>query len=132
MSIGSTTDKGDPKKNIVPKEIKDAKVLTDADADMRTLEELRGIATKMEKGYENLHEAKLSLNEKATVEGIMVELDVMRQRSKQQAEQMNRLIGMYGTLQAEFTQYKEQRIRELNVRVNCGSTSPEDLDGSIA
>lgn len=96
-----------------------------ADADLRTPDQLRG-------DMQAIHRAKLSLNEKATVEGVMTELDVMRQKFEMQAEQMNRLIGMYQTLQNEFTQFKQQRVRELNVRINGGSTTAEDIDGPDA
>ena len=129
MSFGSTTDKGDPKKNVVPLEITQAKTLTDKDADMKTLDELRGIATSMEKGYKNLHEAKLSLNEKATVQGVMTEIDVLKQRFEMTHEQMRRLIGMYQTLRGELDEFKQARVRELGMRINGGSTTPEDYDG---
>lgn len=92
------------------------------DGDLKTVEELRG-------AMKDLHKAKLSLNEKATVEGCMTEMDVMRQKMEMLHEQMRRLIGMYKTISDEFTQFRNQRIKELNVRVNGGSTTPEDLDG---
>lgn len=133
MGFGSTTDKGDPKKNILPDVLKEPQSLTDADADMKTLDQLRGIAGDMKKGFETMHEAKLSLNEKATVEGVMVEMDVMRQKMEMQAEQMNRLIGMYATLSDEFKQYREQRVVELQSWLaGGGSTTPEDHDGDHA
>ena len=91
------------------------------DGDLKTLDELRG-------AYKDMHKAKLSLNQAATVEGVMTELGVVRQQLEMTHEQLRRLIGMYQTLQAEFDQYKAQRIRELNVRVNGGSTTPEDHD----
>ena len=90
------------------------------DEDLRTPDELRG-------DMKEIIKAKLSLREKATVEGVRVEIEVVKQQLEMTHEQMRRLIGMYQTLQNEFTQYKEQRIKELNVRVNCGSTSPEDV-----
>jgi hypothetical protein len=93
------------------------------DGDLKTVEELRG-------AYQDMHKAKLSLNEKATVEGVLAEIQVVKQQIKMQSEQMNRLIGMYGTLQRQFDQYNAQRVKELNVRVNGGSTTPEDLDGT--
>ena len=92
------------------------------DGDLKTVEELRG-------AYQDMHKAKLSLNEKATVEGVLHKLNVVEQQLEMTHEQMRRLIGMYGTLSAEFQQYREQRVRELNVRVNGGSTTPEDIDG---
>ena len=129
-NIGNTTDK-DPKDEIVPTEIKAAQKvvpLTDKDVDMKTLNELRGIAGKMEKGYQTLHQAKLSLNEKATVQGVMAEQDVMRQRFDKQQEQLRRLVGMYQTLQAKFDQFETQRIIELQGMVGGGSTTPGDYN----
>ena len=89
------------------------------DGDLKTLDELRG-------AWKDMHKAKLSLNQKATVEGVLTELGVVRQQLEMTHEQLRRLIGMYQTLQAEFDQYKMQRVKELNVRVNGGSTTPED------
>jgi hypothetical protein len=79
-----------------------------------------------------LHKAKLSLNEKATVQGVMTELDVMKQRFEMQGQQINRLIGMYATLRGEFDQFQRQRVIELQSWLaNGGSTTPEDnTDGS--
>ena len=93
------------------------------DGDLKTLDEMRG-------AMKDMHKAKLSLNERATVEGVLIKMDILEQRMEMQGEQMNRLIGMYGTMQKEFQLYREQRIKELNVRVNSGSTSPEDVNGS--
>ena len=124
--IGSTTHKGNPKDNILPK------VLTDADADMKTLDELRGLVGNMKEGYENLHTAKLSLNEKATVAGCIAEVQTCKQKMEMLHEQMQRLIGMYGTLQGEVDEFKAARIRELTLKVNGGSTTPEDADGSYS
>ena len=89
------------------------------DGDLKTVEQLRG-------AYKDMHKAKLSLNERATVQGIRSEIDVVKQQLEMTHEQLRRLIGMYQTLQLEFTQYKEQRIKELNVKINHGSTTPED------
>lgn len=94
------------------------------DGDLKSLAEMRG-------AYKDMQKARLSLNQKATVEGVMVELQVVRQQLDMTHEQMRRLIGMYQTLQAEFDQYKEQRIKELNVRINGGSTTPEDQEASL-
>jgi hypothetical protein len=108
MGIGATTGKE-------PDHIEDG--------DLKTLDELRG-------AMKDLHKAKLSLNEKATVEGCMVELDVMKQRFEMQGEQINRLIGMYSTLRGEFDQYQKQRVIELQSWLATGgSTTPEDADG---
>jgi division protein CdvB (Snf7/Vps24/ESCRT-III family) len=89
------------------------------DADLKTLDELRG-------AYKDMHKAKLSLNERATVDACMAEIEVMKQQLEMTHEQMRRLIGMYSTLRAEFDNFQQQRIKELTMKVNGGSTSPED------
>lgn len=109
MTIGATTGKE-------PDHVEDG--------DLKTLDELRG-------AMKDMHKAKLSLNQKATVEGCLVEVAVVKQQLEMTHEQIRRLIGMYQTLASEFEQYRQQRIKELNVRVNGGSTTPEDYSGDI-
>lgn len=89
------------------------------DEDLRSPDQLRG-------DMRDIHKARMSLNEKATVEGVMTEISVVKQQLEMTHEQMRRLIGMYQTLQAEFDQYKQQRVVELNMKVNGGSTTPGD------
>lgn len=89
------------------------------DGDLRTPDQLRG-------DMKAIHKAKLSLNEKATVQGVQTEITVVKQQLEMTHEQIRRLIGMYQTLRDEFDQYKEQRIRELTMKVNHGSTTPGD------
>lgn len=89
------------------------------DEDLRTPDQLRG-------DMKAINKAKLSLAEKATVEGVRTEISVVKQQLEMTHEQLRRLIGMYGTLRAEFDQFQQQRIKELTVRVNGGSTTPED------
>jgi len=91
------------------------------DGDLKTVEELRG-------AFKDMHKAKLSLNEKATVQGIVSEITVLKQQLEMTHEQMRRLIGMYTTLRNEFDTFQAQRVKELNVRVNGGSTTPEDQE----
>lgn len=95
-----------------------------ADEDLKTLDELRG-------AMQDLDTARLSLNEKATVEGVMRNQDVLRQQLEMTHEQLRRLIGMYATMRAEFDQFKLQRIIELQSWLATGgSTTPEDnIDG---
>jgi hypothetical protein len=107
MNIGATTGKE-------PNHI--------ADEDLMTLDEMRG-------AMKGIHDAKLSLNQKATVEGCLTEIGVLKQQFAMQGEQMNRLIGMFQTLSGEFKQYREQRVIELQSWVAGGSTTPEDEDG---
>lgn len=89
------------------------------DEDLRTPDQLRG-------DMREINKAKMSLGEKATLEGVRKELSVVKQQLEMTHEQMKRLIGMYQTLTLEFDQFKQQRIAELNMKVNHGSTSPED------
>ena len=90
-----------------------------ADGDLKTMDEMRG-------AMKELNDAKLSLGEKGTVAGIQSEIAVVKQRMDMMSEQMNTLVAIYQTLQNEFTEYKHQRVTELNMRVNHGSTTPED------
>lgn len=106
--IGSTTNK-------------EPAIIDDKDIEMLTLDQMRG-------AYKDMHEAKMSLNEKATVEGVMTEIEVLKQQLEMTHEQMQRLIGMYGTLSGEFEQYRQQRVAELQMKVNNGSTTFEDED----
>lgn len=109
MTIGATTGKE-------PDHIEDG--------DLKSLDELRG-------AMKDLHKAKLSLNEKATVEGVATEIQVLKQQLEMTHEQMRRLIGMYTTLHDQFLQFQQQRVIELNSWVAGGSTSPEDADGNL-
>lgn len=95
-----------------------------ADEDLKSLDELRG-------ALQDMNTARLSLNEKATVEGVMRNQDVLRQQLEMTHEQLRRLIGMYQTLRAEFDQFQAQRVIELQSWLATGgSTTPEDnVDG---
>lgn len=106
MSIGSTSGKE-------PDHIEDG--------DLRTPEQLRGDMKAIVK-------AKMSLAEKATVEGVMAEIVVLKQQLEMTHEQMRSLVHLYGTIRAEFDQFQRQRLRELTVRINAGSTTPEDME----
>ena len=109
MTIGATT--GDKPDHV-------------QDEDLKTLEELRGFSARLDT-------ARLSLNEKGTIQGVMKNQDVLRQQLEMTHEQLKRLIGCYMTLRDEFDQFKAQRIIELQSWLaNGGSTSPEDyVDG---
>jgi len=87
------------------------------DEDLKTPEQLR-------EGMKALERARMSLNEKATLEGVIANQDVLRQQLEITHEQLRRIIGMYQTLDNEFTQFKNQRIKELQMKVNGGSTTP--------
>ena len=87
--------------------------------DLMSLDDMRSAMKEM-------REARLSLAQQGSVAGVMTELDVTRQKMENMHEQMQKLIGLYTTLQSEFTQYKQQRVAELQVKVNGGATSRED------
>ena len=89
------------------------------DEDLRTPDQLRG-------DMKQIADAKKTMGELATINGIRQEITVLKQQMETTHEQMRRLIGMYQTLTGQFEQFQEQRIKELNVRVNHGSTTPED------
>ena len=75
--------------------------------------------------------AKQAMGKTATVEGISVEIQTLKQQLEMTHEQMQRVIGMYSTLRQEFDQFKKQRAIELQSWLaNGGSTTPEDVDGS--
>lgn len=90
-----------------------------SDIELMSLDQMRG-------AMKDLKESKLSLAEKGTVAGVITELNVVRQQLEMTHEQLRRLIGMYQTLQGEFDVYKKQRIAELQMKVNNGSTTFED------
>jgi len=92
------------------------------DEDLKTLDELRG-------EMKTISAARLTMGEKATVQGLLTEIQVLKQQMEMTHEQMRRLIGMYSTMRDEFNVFQAQRVKELNVRVNSGSTTAEDIDG---
>ena len=91
-----------------------------ADEDLRTPEQLRG-------DMKRIAAAAMTLSEKATIEGVAVEIQVLKQRLASTHEQMQSLINIYGTLLSEFRQFQAQRILELQGR-GGGSTTPEDME----
>ena len=90
-----------------------------ADEDLRTADELRGDMKAISK-------AKMSLAEKATVQGAMKRMAVLESLVSDMTEQHNRVIGLISTMRLEFDQFKQQRAIELNMKVNHGSTTPGD------
>ena len=90
------------------------------DSDLASLDELRG-------NMEAISKAKLSMGEKATVAGIRAEMNAMKKIAAEDREQMNRLVGLYQTVKNQLDELNIQRIKELTVKVNGGSTSPEDM-----
>jgi signal transduction protein with GAF and PtsI domain len=76
----------------------------------------------------DVHKAKLTMGEIATVQGVATQMKVLKAMVDDMTEQHNRVIGMIGTLRAEFQQYQQQRAIELQswIAKNGGSTTPED------
>lgn len=106
MSIGNTTGKE-------PDPI--------MDEDLKSPEELRG-------AMKDLIDASLSVSEKATVVGIAEEIEVIKLRLADAIEQSQAAVNLAITLQRQFQQFQEQRVKELNLKVRGGSTTPEDWE----
>ena len=98
---------------------------TQDDIELLTLDQMRG-------QMKDIIKAKKSLGHEATIEGVMVNQEALKQQLEMTHEQMRTLIHLYQTLLNRFNQFDEQRIKELNVRINGGSTTPEDYDGADA
>jgi len=73
-----------------------------------------------------IRDAALSVAERGTIAGVLSEMEALKKMRAEDNEQMNRLVRLYETLRLEFDQFKAQRVKELNLRVNTGSTTPGD------
>lgn len=114
--IGSTTEDQDG----LPK-----------DYDRGPPEERRMTEAELRGAMQDVHKAKLTMGEQATVKGVMEEIKVLRALVDDMCHQNNSLIGLYQTLRGEFEQYRKQRAVELQSWLaSGGSTTPEDVDGS--
>ena len=91
------------------------------DEDLKSPDELRG-------AMKQIASAKKSIGELATIQGMQTEIQVLKQQLEMTHEQMRSLINLYQTLRDQFDQYQAQRLLELNVKVNGGSTTPEDME----
>ncbi len=65
-------------------------------------------------------------NKTATVSGLLQEMQVQKQQIHKLHEQLNGLMEAYQNLDNQFSVFQAARIRELGMKVNGGSTSPED------
>jgi uncharacterized coiled-coil protein SlyX len=112
-TFGSTTEDADG----VPKNMDRGPVAED----WKSPEELRA-AMRL------IVDAKEVMGKTATIEGLAQQVSVLKQQLAMTHEQMQSLIGIYGTLQNEFTQFRAQRTIELQswIAKNGGSTTPED------
>jgi len=88
--------------------------------DRKTEAELRG-------QMRDIAKAKATLGELSTVKGIAQEIIILKDLVADMTEQHNKIVGLYSTMRAEFDQYKQQRVIELQSWLaNGGSTTPED------
>ncbi|MDH3194771.1 MAG: hypothetical protein OEL78_00510 [Hyphomicrobiales bacterium] len=91
--------------------------------DRKTEAELRG-------QMRLIADARASMGEIATVQGIFNEMKVLRSLVDDAMEQNNKLVALYQTLRGELDQFKQQRVTELQSWLaKGGSTTPEDTDG---
>lgn len=91
------------------------------DEDLKSPDELRG-------AMKQIADAKKTMGQLATIQGVQTEIQVLKQQLEMTHEQMRSLIAIYQTLRDQFDQFQAQRLLELNVRVNGGSTTPEDME----
>lgn len=89
------------------------------DADLLSLDELRGT-------MKDIHAAKLSNAERSTIRGYLDEMKIVKDMLAELTEQNNRLVGLYGTMRAEFEVFKANHAASLSLKINGGSTTPED------
>lgn len=71
-------------------------------------------------------ERAFSKRDKATLNGVLSELDIVKQKMEHCYEKLHRMTQLYMTLQNQFQQFEIQRIKELQLRVNHGPTVKED------
>lgn len=101
MSIGATTGKE-------PDHVDDA--------DLLSLDEMR-------EAMKDLSAAALTNVERATVRGVLVELDIVKGMMGELEAQNARLVNLYTGMKNEFDQFRAQRAMELISR-GGGSTTP--------
>ena len=90
-------------------------------------EEMRMTEAELRGAMQDVHKAKLTMGEQATVKGVMQEMAVLRSMVDDMSEQHNKMIGLVTTLQGQFEQYQKQRAIELQSWLaKGGSTTPED------
>lgn len=79
-------------------------------------------STQADDGMDEKIAKRMSRSEAATVQGVLSELEVVKQQLQNAHKQLRHLIGMYQTLQNQFQQFQQQRVAELNVKINGGPT----------
>jgi len=91
-----------------------------ADEDLRTPEQLRG-------DMKRIADAALTNSEKASVQGVVTEMEVLKLRMAELGEQIQATFNLILTLKGQFQQFQQQRVIELQGR-GAGSTPPEDME----
>jgi len=89
------------------------------DEDLLSLDEMRG-------AMKDLNKAALTNVEKATVAGCLKEIELLKKMVAESNENNNKLVGLYSTMRNEFQVFKTNHAASLTMRVNGGSTTPED------
>jgi hypothetical protein len=90
-------------------------------------EEMRMTEAELRGDMRLIADAKKSMGELATIEGVTAEMKMLRSMMDDLCEQNERLIGMYQTLKGELDSFKQQwNIERQSWLRNGGSTTPED------
>lgn len=89
------------------------------DADLLSLDEMRG-------AMKDFNKAALTNVERATVQGLLEEVNGLKALCHETIEQNNRLVGLYQTLRNEFNQFRSLHAATLSIALNGGSTAPDD------
>jgi hypothetical protein len=97
------------------------------DIDRGPLEEMRMTEAELRGDMRVIADARKSMGEIATIQGIHEENVVLRSMMDDLSEQNERLIGMYQTLKGELDLFRQQwNIERQSWLANGGSTTPED------
>jgi len=71
-------------------------------------------------------EKRLTGAEAATVKGLALEMNILKQRMTALYEKLNRIHNTIATFSAQVRELEAARIRELSLKVNGGPTERED------
>jgi len=117
-TFGSTTEDADG----VP--------IGSGDIDRGPPEEKRMTEAELRGDMRVIADARKSMGELATIQGVHEENLVLRAMMDDLTEQHNKVIGMIGTMRGELESFKQQwNIERQSWLANGGSTTPEDYDG---
>lgn len=104
------------------------KRLTDIDpnCDPLTTGELLQMIGKVESAQETIKNAQKNVGEVATVAGLHKEFEILKQRLELCYAKLDRMTGLYGTLQGQYEQLHRLWVASLNLKVNHGPTDGTD------